>query len=70
MLDAINTNKSSNQGCEWNKLFYLDEFSSFGDKKGGCRHVQRISFGKKGIKSPYFENQTIGPCMSPLKNRV
>jgi hypothetical protein len=33
MLDAININKSSNEGCEWSKVSYLDEFSSFGDKK-------------------------------------
>jgi hypothetical protein len=66
MLDVINTNKSSNQGCEWSKLFYLDEFSSFGGKKRGCKHVQRIFFWEKNIKSPYFEKQTIGSCMSPL----
>jgi hypothetical protein len=64
MLDAINTNKSSNQGCEWSKLFYLDKFSPFGDRKRGCRHVQRISFEIKSIKSPYFEKQTIGQWSS------
>jgi hypothetical protein len=47
MLDAINTNKSSNQGCEWSKLFYLDEFHHLMAKKGVVDMSKGFFFGKK-----------------------